>query len=164
MIKATGEQLLAIVSEYGEQIIASKGFQSEKKFIQHSDISVYQHSIDVACLSVYIALNSKHYIDIKSVVRGALLHDYFLYDWHIKDRKHRFHGYTHARTALKNAVRDFDLNPKEKDIILKHMFPLNLFSIPLFKESWIVSLADKICATCETFDIDKFKAPIKAEN
>ena len=56
----------------------------------------------------------------------------------------------HAKTALKNAVRDFSLNKKERDIIRKHMFPLNLLP-PLCRESWIVCLADKICAFSDMF-------------
>jgi uncharacterized protein len=71
-----------------------------------------------------------------------------LYDWHVADKSHRFHGFIHAKCALKNAEQDFSLNPVERDIILKHMFPLN-FRLPRYRESIIVTIADKICATRE---------------
>ena len=88
-------------------------------------------------------------VDKQSLVRGALLHDYFLYDWHEKDGGHRLHGFFHAERALHNARRDFNLNFIERDIIRKHMFPLNI-TPPKFRESWIVTWADKLCAAEET--------------
>jgi uncharacterized protein len=82
-------------------------------------------------------------------VRGALLHDYFLYDWHVPAPEHNLHGFSHAGAALKNAKRDFEINRLEQDIIEKHMFPLNIRP-PKYRESIIVCLADKLCATKET--------------
>ena len=84
-------------------------------------------------------------MDYKSAARAGLLHDLFLYDWHNQPRKKLFekHGYTHPRTALNNASNNFDLNYKEKDIILKHMWPLTLKSVPRYKESFLVSIVDK---------------------
>ena len=52
-----------------------------------------------------------------------------------------------------NADRDFGLNEIEKDIISKHMFPLT-FMPPRYRESVLVTLADKWCAICETFKVD----------
>ena len=43
---------------------------------------------------------------------------------------------------------DFGLSPMEEDIIGKHMWPLTA-PLPYYKESYMVSLADKICATLE---------------
>ena len=99
--------------------------RAEKAFSQHGCVSVYSHSVSVALLSLYIAERLNLNVDKSSLVRGALLHDYFLYDWHEKDESHRWHGFIHAERALANAVRDFCLNPIERDIIRKHMFPLN---------------------------------------
>ena len=92
-------------------------------------------------------------VDRKSLVRGALLHDYFLYDWHEPVLAHKIHGFTHPGIAWRNAERDFDMNPVEKNIIRRHMFPLT--PIPPAKiESIIVCIADKRCALCETFKVD----------
>lgn len=138
-----------VIKEYGEDIISSHNMQSEKKYMQHGNVSVFEHSINVACYSVYLAERFKIDVDMRALVRGALLHDYFLYDWHIADSSHRFHGFTHANHALHNALNDFELGAIEKDIISKHMFPLNI-KPPHYKESAIVCLADKACALYET--------------
>ena len=100
-----------------------------------------------------ISLRSVSYthLDVykRQLVRGALLHDYFLYDWHTPDPAHRLHGFRHAGTALRNADRDFELNDTERDMIKKHMFPLNP-ALPRFKETAVLCLADKYCALRET--------------
>lgn len=139
--------------EYGKDIILHETFQTQKKFIQHGSISIYDHAISVAYKA--FTLCKKRRCDIKAVVRAALLHDFFLYDWHlegrrVKKRGFNKHGFTHARKALKNAEDLFDLTEREKDAILKHMFPLNL-SPPKYKESWIVHLADDMISLKETF-------------
>ena len=138
-----------VVRFYGGDILHGGSMQLEKQFMQHGRISVYRHSVRVACTAVYLAERFHLDVDMRSLVRGALLHDYFLYDWHVPDKSHRLHGFTHARAALRNAKRDFDLNPVEEDIIAKHMFPLNLRP-PKYRESLLVCLADKISASVET--------------
>ena len=83
-------------------------------------------------------------------MRGALLHDYFLYDWHDKDHPKR-HGWKHASIALENAADDFSINPVEADMIKKHMFPFNLTAVPRYRETVILTVADKVCSFKETF-------------
>ena len=141
------------INYYGKDILKSKKVKSQKQFIQHGNVSVYDHTYSVAVLSLYLADKLNIHVDEKSLVRGALLHDYFLYDWHVKDKSHRLHGYTHANTALKNAKRDFKINKIEENMIKCHMFPLNLFSIPKYKEAKILCICDKLCAISETLPI-----------
>ena len=142
---------------YGSDIILTDEAQKLKGFIQHGNTTVFEHCVSVAKFSLIIALGVerifKKDIDRRSLVRGALLHDYFLYDWHEKNAFHKLHGFTHPNTAYLNADRDFNLNDIEKDIIRKHMFPLTLIP-PRHMESAIVCCADKWCAICETFKID----------
>ncbi len=123
--------------------------QQEKLYRQHGKTTVYDHSVDVACMSQYLADLLHLKVDEASLVRGALLHDYFLYDWHNKDKSHRLHGFRHPKTALKNAEEDFDLTEREKNIIERHMFPLTLIP-PKYREAWLVCIADKLCALRET--------------
>lgn len=124
-------------------------YNQTKKFIQHGNTSVMKHSISVANASCQIAKKLRLNVDKKSMIRGALLHDYFLYDWHEKREGHNIHGFTHPYSALKNANRDFKLNDIEKNIIVRHMFPLTPIP-PKCKEAWVVCLADKYCSTKET--------------
>lgn len=133
----------------GSDILSSANMQLEKEFIQHGSVTVFEHSMAVACMCLLLAGWLRLKVDERALVRGALLHDYFLYDWHVPDKSHRLHGFIHARRALKNAQRDFHLGEIEKNMIESHMFPLNL-CLPRYRESVILCIADKICATQET--------------
>jgi uncharacterized protein len=87
-----------------------------------------------------------------------MLHDFYLYDWHVKGSHTGLHGFTHPKTAYENAVKIFTLNSLEKDMILTHMWPLTFFTMPLYKESFILTLVDKKCALSENFATIKFKS------
>ncbi len=119
-----------------------------KGYSHHGITSVHTHSVNVAWWAHRLADALPWKTDRDSLVRGALLHDYFLYDWH-DNHGHSPHGFTHPRTALKNASEDFDLNEKESDIILSHMWPLTV-KPPKHKEGWLVTMADKIATWEET--------------
>lgn len=142
----------------GRDILLDPKSQQMKKCYQHGTTTVFEHCVSVAKFSLlmayYLERRLKIKVDRDSLIRGALLHDYFLYDWHDKTIPgHNIHGFTHPRTACNNAERDFGLNKVEKDIISKHMFPLTIVP-PRYRESVIVTLADKWCALCETFKVD----------
>ena len=124
-------------------IVKKDNFIKQKNFIHHGNINVYDHVLKVAYIS-YLKAKKKKHVDIKSVVVGALLHDYYLYDWHEKEKWHRLHGLKHPKIAYKNACRDYPeyMNKTIKDIILHHMFPLTIIP-PLTKEGRIVSNSDK---------------------
>ena len=80
-----------------------------------------------------------------------MVHDLFLYDWRKRqDDRKGLHAFTHPRTAYENASKLFDLNEKEKDIILKHMWPVTV-ALPKYKESYILTLVDKYCALNESY-------------
>ena len=120
-----------------------------KQYIQHGTVSVYEHCLAVAACSCHLAERFHIPVDYPAMIRGALLHDYFLYDWHVPDKSHRWHGFFHAGKALANASRDFTLGKIERDMIARHMFPLNI-TLPRYRESVILCIADKLCATEET--------------
>lgn len=133
-----------------EDILNSDTFWTMQDYTQHGNTSCLNHCVHVSYCSYLVAryLN----LDYKSVARAGLLHDLFLYDWHTHAREtnNHFHGLTHPRTALENAMKDFSLNVCEKDIILRHMWPLTLIP-PKYKEGYIVMLLDKYCGTMEVF-------------
>ena len=140
---------IELINKYASEILENDKYNTQKEYIQHGKTSVLEHEMNVTIYSLKIAEKFKIKIDQKSLIRGALLHDYFLYDWHIPDKNHRLHGFFHAKKALLNASRDFKLNDIEKNMIYTHMFPMNL-RIPKYKESIILCIADKIVATKET--------------
>lgn len=150
------ERVHRLVQKYGKDILASEGFTQSGDYIQHGSKSVLQHSIDVANLSLGISKKLPISFKEREIVRGALLHDYFQYDWHTHKVKLRtpldvrkMHGFTHPTTALQNADRDFSLSDREKDIIKKHMWPLTI-KPPKCREAWVVTMADKYCSLRET--------------
>lgn len=132
-----------------------------KNFIQHGELTTYDHVVNVAWTSLKITRSLGLKVDERSLLRGALLHDFYLYDWHDKnvDRK-RFHGFHHPVTAFKNAKKNFTVNKVEEDIILKHMWPLTL-KFPKYRESYVVTLADKFCSFRDTLGIENEKIKIK---
>lgn len=146
------QRIRQIVQAEGGDIIAHEHMAIERACYQHGAVTTFAHSIRVACLAVWLAdrLGLLERVDLRALVRAALLHDYFLYDWHDADAGvHRLHGFTHPRTALSNAERDFALTPRERDAIARHMFPMTPLP-PRYVEGWLVTAADKISATRET--------------
>lgn len=119
---------------------------SMAQYIQHGDVSCLDHCLQVSYGSFKIG--KKLGLDYRSMARGGLLHDFFLYDWHITKTEEGLHGFVHAGIALRNASKHFELNNLERDIIAKHMWPLNLRP-PKYKESLWVCLMDKYYATLE---------------
>ena len=90
-----------------------------------------------------------------------MLHDLFLYDWRKKqpDRK-GLHAFTQGKIACENACKLFDLNEKEKDIILKHMWPVTI-EFPHSFEGFVLTFVDKYCAMSESFEILKSRLFMK---
>lgn len=119
-----------------------------KKYIQHGHVTTYDHCESVARLGFEMGRKLHLHPSERELVRGAMLHDYFLYDWHHYDG--HLHGYSHPGTAAVNAERDFHITEKEKNIIANHMWPLTLFHVPTCREAWIVCVADKVCSLRET--------------
>jgi uncharacterized protein len=140
-----------------EDLLHDEEVLKMKDFIQHGDLSTYDHAINVAWTSLRLARNLRLKVDERSLLRGALLHDFYLYDWHIRDKNRKpLHGFHHPGTALRNAKKHFTINKIEKDIILKHMWPLTP-KLPKYRESYVVMVADKICSIRDTLGLDNNK-------
>ncbi len=148
---ASANKLKAQVDQLGADILDSDDYRQTAKFIQHGKTTTQEHMISAACVSLKIVHIFHLKCDEQSLVRGALLHDYFLYDWHTPRSEHpKKHPTRHSSYALKNASEDFAINPLEAEIIREHMFPCTL-KLPRHKESWTLIIADKICSVKETF-------------
>lgn len=123
-------------------------------YIQHGNTSVYIHSRNVAYLSFKMAksIERKFHkkIDYKTLITGAMFHDFFLYDWHKPEGRPKLHGYRHPLIASQNAQKYYNITDKEKIIIENHMWPLTLTKYPNSLEAKIVCTADKCCSLKET--------------
>lgn len=134
-----------------KDVFNSEAVNKMNEFIQHGKITTLEHCINVSYKSFKIAKKLK--LDYKSAARAGLLHDLFLYDWHLEPKGVKLfqkHGFTHPKKALENSLKYFNLNDKEKDIIEKHMWPLTLRKVPKYKESFLISIVDKYAACGET--------------
>ncbi len=114
-------------------------------FYQHINISRLTHSINVAYIT-YI-LCKKFKLNYISATKGAMLHDFFLYDWKQKNESPLKHSLNHPKFALKNSKKIFAVDKIMEDCILNHMWPLGKF--PKTNEGRIVQLADKYSTTYE---------------
>ncbi len=139
-----------LIKKHGRDILASENFRRTKEHIQHGTTPVRSHSIHVARSSLIISRKLKIKCSQRELVRGALLHDYFLYDWHDKEHVslYKLHGLYHPGIALQNANTEYRLTALEKDIIKKHMWPMTVVP-PMCREAWIVTFADKYCSLIE---------------
>ena len=143
-----------------KDIISNSSVLSLKEHTQHMNSSRFEHCYDVAYYTYKIC--KKWGLDYISATRGAMLHDFYFYDWRHKGVKgqKRFHAYRHPRIAWHNANENFELNEVEKDVIIKHMWPLT-WRLPRYKESYVVTIVDKYCATKEFFDSLKYAKKLK---
>ena len=120
-----------------------------KEFSQHRGNNTYQHSRNVAYRSYSLAKVLHWKIDERSLARGAMLHDYYMYSTKDMEISAYRHGTGHPKRALANARTRFHLNPKEENIIISHMWPLTLFHPPRSREAILVCISDKYCAVRE---------------
>ena len=139
-------------AELSDDVLASGRVRQMDNYTQHGTTSTLDHVIAVAATSLRLSRGLLLKVDEQALVRGAILHDYFLYDWHDSTQApDRWHGFTHPGHALRNAEADFpDLTPIERDVISHHMFPFTPLP-PHTKEGWLVCLADKACTVREFF-------------
>ncbi len=140
------EKYIAMVQD----ILENESFQSMREYTQHGDTSCLAHSVAVSYNS-YLTCE-KYGLDSRSAARAGLLHDMFLYDWHTHKpgKGFQMHGFSHPRKALENAEKEFELNDTEREIILRHMWPLTVIP-PRRQESYVVLYHDKVCSLRETF-------------
>ncbi len=142
------QEYTSIVSD----ILEHKTFKELQNFFHHNS-SIYDHAKVVSYVSYRICKFLK--LDYRSAARGGLLHDFFLYDWRNHNEpelaKEKYHGLEHPKIALGNAMKHFELNDVEKDIIVKHMWPLT-FIPPKYQESFVVTFADKYVSSKEFID------------
>ena len=147
--KLTEEEIKERVFDVLSDYLSHPAALEMKKYIQHGDISTYDHALSVAILCYKISYRKKR-VDTELLTRAAFLHDLYLYDWHDPDPSHKWHGFHHARRAADNAVGIFGVSDKARQIILTHMWPLNLTAIPNSREAWILTLVDKRVSASET--------------
>ncbi len=138
-----------------KDLLEKEEVKEMNNYRHHFDISCLEHSNHVAYYSYLIS--KKHNLNYEELTRAALLHDLFLYDWHTHKCPKGFtnmHGFSHPKEALKNAKKITKISDMQEDVIVKHMWPLTV-KLPKYKETWIITLTDKIATISEYLEYKK---------
>ncbi len=134
-----------------------------KEITHHISTTRFQHCINVSYYGYVICRFLR--LDARSAARAGLLHDLFYYDrreYNVSREKNQpKHSRRHSDIALENAMKLTSVNPKEYDMIVKHMWPATS-AFPKYTETYIITIVDKCCAVLE-FCIPKFKKFTKSK-
>ena len=133
-------------------ILEHADVQALKQFRHHHYTTRFQHSLNVSYYN-YLLCRFFHW-DAVSAARAGLLHDLYFYETADYDRSdspdQKSHSAHHPEVAMQNAAVRFALNPRERDMIEKHMWPLT-HRMPHYKESYAITFVDKYAAMLEFF-------------
>lgn len=125
-----------------------------KTIRHHPGVSCYEHSAFVSYVAWRLA--RRWGADGALAARAGLLHDLYLYDPRQPGSHQGNQCFAHPKAALSNAwALCGSLTPKEENIIISHMWPLAR-KMPRYKESFVVNLADKACATLEVVGLYRY--------
>ncbi|MBQ8432380.1 MAG: phosphodiesterase [Clostridia bacterium] len=153
-----GKEFFSIVRD----ILASEEFRGMRRYQHHVKGNLYDHSVKVAYLCFRHHKRFGGRTDVTELVRGAVLHDYYLYDLHGGGETHTLHWFKHPQKALQNALARYpELTDSQRDMIQHHMFPLTPVP-PKTMAGWLVCFYDKIAAISDRFGTGRRgNAPMK---
>ena len=151
MLKAIGSKKDLTDSVFHEMIrdLLERDEVIELDSIVHHHVTTrLQHSINVAYYNYLLCRLLR--LDTLSAARAGLLHDLFYYvpKDYVRHKGEKFHNGRHPLIACENAEAIFPLSGLERDIILKHMWPMTL-KLPRHRESFVIVAVDKYCAVLE---------------
>jgi uncharacterized protein len=131
-------------------LLAMQEVQQLKDFRHHVMTTRFQHSLNVSYYNYLICRFFR--LDAVSAARAGLLHDLYFYDTKqfTQTKKPIRHSQYHPMVALDNAQRLLPVNDRERDMIVKHMWPMTLQK-PSYAETYILTFVDKYCALLEFF-------------
>ena len=153
-----------LINEYVEitgDLLKNDDVKRMKTFNHHGKISTHFHSVYVS-FTVLKWCNAFKIDNKNEIVRASLLHDFYLYDWHI-EKHEEMHAWYHPKAAVANIETIFgSLSNMQRDMILRHMFPLSV-QPPNSIGGWILTLCDKHCANEDIFGVSVRFVPIYDE-
>lgn len=142
------------------QVSAHAKVEQMKELSHHKVTTTYTHCLNVAEYSYQLAKRLHIKVDEESLAMGALLHDFYLYNYRAQDEIGGYEHLTkHPGNALKNAKIYFEVSDKVENIIASHMWPLTITKLPKSREAVLVCIADKVCAFKELALHRERKAP-----
>ena len=114
LVRDRGQENQEFQSFY-QALACQSGFERIDQYLQHGSTTRLVHSVAVAYYSYRLARFSRLSFHWEELVRGALLHDYFLYDAQDGDPAHKWHWTRHPGIAAENAKEELDLTSIEED-------------------------------------------------
>lgn len=154
-MKITSEEKKQLEEVY-QSFLNDERILKMKEISMHRGSNCYIHSFKVAKLAIKRALRHKKG-NLYTILVGAILHDYYLYDWRKDRSKMKHHMSHHPYIAAENAERDFGIHESIKKVIHSHMWPVNITDFPKTKEARIISNADKTIYLKEIICSKRFK-------
>lgn len=161
-----GSSELEVLKEVAQEIIVDLLEEPEIMFnvsgVRQKAESAYSHSVNVAALSVFLALRMK--IDkkrVREIAVGALLHDigYTYVQTEIKDKKYTDFSEKEKKEIQMHVIYGYTAIEKQdwisktaKDIILHHHEHVDGTGYPMHIDGEKMHLGAKIVAVCDAFD------------
>lgn len=161
-----GSSELEAVKEVAQEIILDLLEQPEIMFnvsgVRQKSEAAYSHSINVAALSVFIALRMKIRKEkIREIAIGALLHDigYVYIKTDIKNKKYTEFTEKEQKEMQMHVIYGYSAMEKQdwlsttaKDIILHHHECVDGTGYPMHIDREKLRIGSRIVAICDTFD------------
>lgn len=151
------EERKAELEKFYQQFLHDERILKMKEIPMHRGSNCFLHSFRVARLCIKRAQRHKH-VNYEVLLVGAILHDYYLYDWRKNRELRKKHGRNHPMIAARKAKEDFGISDEVSKIIETHMWPINFKKFPKTKEARILMNADTDIATREFMTCIKYKA------
>ena len=144
------EEIEAGFLEIVKPILNNREFLKLGRYLQHQKTSRLEHSINVSYIAWKLAQSVG--CDEKLAAIAGMLHDFCVYDFKDKLPKGELHqAFYHPKAAAWTSEEQFVIREEVRSIILTHMFPLG--PMPRSREAWVVTWADKLCASLELVHI-----------
>ena len=126
-------------------ILSNPEFLTLDSYSHHPGASRLVHSMNVSYLAWKMAKRRGY--DERAAARIGLLHDFCPYDFEDRTPTGEHQAFYHPKAAAWTSEEQFGIDERVRSIILTHMFPLG--PMPKCREAWVVTCADKLCASLE---------------
>lgn len=147
--------------DYTGDLLGDELVMSMNKYHHHKEITTHFHSLYVSYTVLKMADGLK-LENAREITRAALLHDFYLYEWYT-EKHEEYHIFYHPKQSVKNIEEHFGgLSSLQRNMILSHMFPMGI-EAPKSVGAWLLTLADKHCASEDYFHTSKKFMPVYNE-
>ena len=150
-VRVTGSRKNIKLTDYYqlvEDLLHTDEVQELSDFRHHRMTTRYQHCLNVSYYNYKVCRFLR--LDAHSAARAGLLHDLYHYDTarYTKSSPVIRHSSYHPQVAVESAARLIEMNPRERDMIENHMWPVTT-ARPKYAETYIITFVDKYCAVLE---------------